>query len=86
MHIHRTIHFHGTPEQLNPLAQSLLGATVQEDQQHLAMSLPVAAPFLEMHGICKAFPGVQALDGVDLQVLSGEVHALLGETVPANRR
>lgn len=30
MHIHRTIHFHGTPEQLNPLAQSLLGATVQE--------------------------------------------------------
>ena len=43
------------------------------------MSLPVAAPFLEMHGICKSFPGVQALDGVDLQVLSGEVHALLGE-------
>lgn len=34
---------------------------------------------LEMRGICKAFPGVQALDQVDFSVAPGEVHALLGE-------
>ncbi|MDI3280245.1 MAG: ATP-binding cassette domain-containing protein, partial [Bacillota bacterium] len=34
---------------------------------------------LEMRGICKAFPGVQALDQVDFAVAPGEVHALLGE-------
>ena len=34
---------------------------------------------LYMHGIKKAFPGVQALDGVDLEVRSGEVMALVGE-------
>ena len=34
---------------------------------------------LEMHGICKRFPGVLASDHVDFDVKSGEVHALLGE-------
>lgn len=34
---------------------------------------------LLMRGIKKAFPGVQALDGVDLEVRSGEVMALVGE-------
>ncbi len=34
---------------------------------------------LHMRGITKAFPGVQALDGVDLEVRSGEVMALVGE-------
>jgi inositol transport system ATP-binding protein len=38
-----------------------------------------AAPLLEVRKICKQFPGVRALDSVDLQVLPGEVHALLGE-------
>src|SRR4051812_32016725 len=39
----------------------------------------VTAPLLEMHGIVKAFPGVRALDGVDLDVRTGEVHCLLGQ-------
>ncbi|MDO4614606.1 MAG: sugar ABC transporter ATP-binding protein [Lachnospiraceae bacterium] len=34
---------------------------------------------LEMHGICKYFPGVKALDGVELQVRPGTVHTLMGE-------
>ena len=34
---------------------------------------------LRMSGIRKRFPGVQALDGVDLEVAGGEIHALLGE-------
>jgi len=32
-----------------------------------------------MRGICMAFPGVRALDNVDLRLNAGEVHALLGE-------
>ena len=32
-----------------------------------------------MRGIVKTFPGVRALDGVDLDVRAGEVHCLLGQ-------
>lgn len=34
---------------------------------------------LEMRGICKAFPGVQALNKVDFKVEAGTIHALMGE-------
>jgi ribose transport system ATP-binding protein len=37
------------------------------------------APLLTMRGIVKQFPGVRALDGVDLDVVAGEVHCLLGQ-------
>jgi len=40
---------------------------------------PSAPPLLEMSGIVKSFPGVQALRGVGLRVQAGEVLALLGE-------
>ncbi|WP_243056588.1 sugar ABC transporter ATP-binding protein [Nocardioides sp. SR21] len=36
-------------------------------------------PLLQMSGIVKEFPGVRALDGVDLDVRAGEVHCLLGQ-------
>jgi len=34
---------------------------------------------LKMSGISKAFPGVKALDNVQLELYKGEVHALMGE-------
>ncbi|MBQ1120330.1 sugar ABC transporter ATP-binding protein, partial [Streptomyces sp. B15] len=36
-------------------------------------------PLLTMSSITKSFPGVRALDGVDLDVEEGEVHCLLGQ-------
>ncbi len=36
-------------------------------------------PLLELKQINKSFPGVKALDGIDLSIQRGEVHALLGE-------
>jgi ABC-type sugar transport system ATPase subunit len=45
------------------------------------MTAPVnpATLALRLQGITKRFPGVMALDGIDLDVHRGEVHALLGE-------
>jgi ribose transport system ATP-binding protein len=34
---------------------------------------------LELRGIVKRFPGVTALDGVDLSIADGEIHALVGQ-------
>ena len=36
-------------------------------------------PVLQMRGIGKVFPGVQALTGVDLTVMAGEIHGLVGK-------
>ena len=38
-----------------------------------------AAPVLEMRGISKRFGEIQALDDVSLDLIPGEIHALLGE-------
>ena len=38
-----------------------------------------AAPVLELRGISKAFTGVQALNGVSLNLYPGEVHTLMGQ-------
>src|SRR5256885_5612170 len=37
------------------------------------------SPLLEMRSISKAFPGVRALNEVDLDLYPGEIHALVGE-------
>ncbi len=39
----------------------------------------MAMPYLEVRGVSKSFPGVMALDDVNLEVFSGECHALVGE-------
>jgi monosaccharide-transporting ATPase len=39
----------------------------------------VANLLLEVTGLSKSFPGVKALDAVDLKVQAGEIHALMGE-------
>ncbi|QNP68318.1 sugar ABC transporter ATP-binding protein [Streptomyces roseirectus] len=43
------------------------------------MSGPLPPPLLALRGIGKSFLGVRVLDGVDLQVRPGEVHAVVGE-------
>ena len=43
------------------------------------MSANAPAPVLEMRGVRKTFPGVVALDAVDLTLQAGDVHMLLGE-------
>lgn len=46
----------------------------------MAAELPAASNYVvRMKGITKAFPGVLALDNVDLHLRAGEVHALIGE-------
>lgn len=39
---------------------------------------------LEMEGITKSFPGVKALDNVQLKVRPHSVHALMGENGAGN--
>ena len=39
----------------------------------------MAKVLLEMHSITKTFPGVKALDDVNIRVEEGEIHALVGE-------
>lgn len=41
---------------------------------------------LDMKNISKSFPGVKALDNVNLNVRSHSIHALMGKMVRANRR
>ena len=39
----------------------------------------LGVPLIEMQGISKGFPGVQALADVDFNLRPGEVHVLFGE-------
>ena len=43
----------------------------------------MAMTSLRATGLRKTFPGVVALDGVDLALHGGSVHALIGATGPA---
>ena len=39
----------------------------------------MSLPLVSLQGITKRYPGVVANDAIDLQVLPGEIHAVLGE-------
>ena len=39
----------------------------------------MADALLQMHAISKSFPGVLALDQVDLEIHAGEIHGLVGD-------
>jgi len=49
------------------------------DQTRPAAIARQADVVLEVAGICKNFPGVQALDDISFDICRGEVHALMGE-------
>ena len=51
-------------------------------KQHLNIIVEVngvSSIILEMRNITKTFPGVKALDQVNLKIKEGEIHALCGE-------
>jgi ABC-type sugar transport system ATPase subunit/ribose/xylose/arabinose/galactoside ABC-type transport system permease subunit len=47
--------------------------------QDLDPDQPTVVPVLECRAVTKSFPGVLALDRVDLVVRTGEIHALIGQ-------
>ena len=44
------------------------------------------APLMGLRGVRKAFGAVQALNGIDLDIRPGEIHAIVGGTAPESRR
>lgn len=54
------------------------GAPGQARRRHPARPTPGARPALEVRALTKRFGGVHALDLVDLQVPTGEIHGLVG--------
>ena len=50
-----------------------------QDEIPAAASSPGTPPRVFLKGIAKYFPGVIANENVDIEVLPGEIHALLGE-------
>src|SRR3954467_13167589 len=44
-----------------------------------ALERDAVQPLLALHGVTKRFGGATALDGVDFELLPGEVHGLVGE-------
>ena len=47
---------------------------------------PPTGPVVALRGVTKRFPGVLAVDAVDLAVEPGEVHVVAGENGPASPR
>jgi ribose transport system ATP-binding protein len=61
-----------------PAALTPIRATFNATEAPMPAS-PEATPILRMRNVSKTFPGVKALQNVQLTVYPGEVHALMGE-------
>jgi ribose transport system ATP-binding protein len=53
--------------------------TVDPATVPVAPGAPGTTPVLRVENLAKAFPGTKALDGVDLEIGAGEIHALVGQ-------
>ncbi len=56
----------------------LVASQITSYKESIERNEPMGEPFLEVNGLRKHFGGVQALKGVDLRILAGQVHGLVG--------
>src|SRR5262245_12211346 len=76
---------HGWPAFLFLIRRVAAQDRAKSGGSHLTLAMTQDAPqgaagnILEMRGITKTFPGVNALDNVNLTVRAGEIHAVVGE-------
>ncbi len=61
------------------MPSSVVAAPLGEGHRLVMTDDGPAAPLFRMRGISKRYGGVRALDGVDLDIRAGRIHAILGE-------
>jgi hypothetical protein len=71
------------PPTFRVVDRSSIDGRSESDPQKHSTNMPETG-LLHVDGITKSFGGVKALDNVSARFYAGEVHALLGETAPAD--